>query len=431
MNQMLRLRAQERPAEMESLSFSPEQKKAFRAAYAANATDEQFALFISECERRALVPGTHVTFSIKNEREFESTLGAYVPVKKVVMVTKIQALRLIADRAEKYTGRLPFSYIYKTDVQDADGFVKFHTSSIPLGRVPHAVSVDMTRSDWKQPLNTVCRFEAYVQRYQKDGEDVLTKYWQEKPEEALANCAEASGLRTIAPEECGGLYLKEEIERDSREAETVPEPVAKTVSTGTIAQPRLVPEPALAPPRVNQAPATPDAPARATIEQELAPKSAPPVSMFTQVEEPAPTPTPAPTPEQTPAPATTPAPIQTSPFREVAEASAKNWQGAFVVPEEPKPLVVAGPAATADAPATKAEYEAFTNIRSAKIVKDVLGKSGVKDGGFLLREWLMRKSGKPTLTKISKAKWEELLGILEGETDPAKIVIILKENSKK
>jgi hypothetical protein len=41
---------------MEAIHFTDVEKSAFRAAYApAGTTDEQWALFLNECQRRALV----------------------------------------------------------------------------------------------------------------------------------------------------------------------------------------------------------------------------------------------------------------------------------------------------------------------------------------------------------------------------------------
>jgi len=41
---------------MEAIHFTDAEKSAFRAAYApAGTTDEQWALFLNECQRRALV----------------------------------------------------------------------------------------------------------------------------------------------------------------------------------------------------------------------------------------------------------------------------------------------------------------------------------------------------------------------------------------
>ena len=86
------------------MAFTAEQKAAYRAVLAPNSTDAQWLYFITECERRQLVPGVHVVFTLKQASEWNRQLQAYVNTEKVTLITTIVALRLLAERTGKFAG---------------------------------------------------------------------------------------------------------------------------------------------------------------------------------------------------------------------------------------------------------------------------------------------------------------------------------------
>src|SRR5208337_4764480 len=155
------------------------------------------------------------------------------------LITTINALRLIAERTGHYDGHGPFIYYYGQESGD------LKESKIPLGKVPHAVSVEGFRKDWKHPLFATARYDAYVQLKDDGGKKVPTLMWSSRGEEQLAKCAEAQMLRTVAPEECAGLLIDEELGNGVIDKEDV------TSVTSVV-----LPQPIIAPP-VNQAPAPP------------------------------------------------------------------------------------------------------------------------------------------------------------------------------
>src|ERR1700722_10119846 len=206
----------------EVLRFSEAEKAAFRSIYAPNSNAEQWALFINECERRQLVPGVHVVFQLRSASEWSQQLNRRVSVQKVTLITTINALRLIADRSGKYEGHGPFVYHYGVEGGD------LKESRIPLGKIPHAVSVEGFRKDWRAPLFTTARYEAYAQMKDDGGTKVPTAMWaagKGRGEEQLAKCCEALMLRTIAPEECAGLLISEELGNDIDKQEEAVAPV--------------------------------------------------------------------------------------------------------------------------------------------------------------------------------------------------------------
>jgi hypothetical protein len=420
----------------EQIRFTQDQLTAYKKAYAANATDDQFTLFVAECERRSLIPGVHVVFQLRAAKEYSLEHKRYIDVQKVTLITTIHALRLIAERSGKFKGYGKFSYYYG----DADGSPTI-ISAIPLGKVPHAVSVELFRDGWALPVFAVARYEAYVQTKQDNGKDVPTRMWRQRGEEQLAKCAEALGLRMVAPEDCGGLYIAEElkdsIEQDAPETETRQQEVV------------VLPIATVAPP-VNQAPAQLSA-SPAPV-QTAAPQAAPSVPPIRAVRPapPAAKPTPAPVkvvPPATPAPAAAqPAgpvsnrqPLPEQPVQEsVAELSdyadrvardktelqppqesAQPAQQATPAAPAPAKIIVANaaPAPTGDdVPANAAEYKVYTD-RAAKIVRDKLEKqANLKNAGAMVKDYLLKQSGKDKLNKISAAAFERIISTLEKAT---------------
>ena len=144
--------------------YSPAQLKAIRAEYAPKATDSQWLLFISECVRRNLTPGDHVVFQVRRQNVFDEGLNQWVKESRGTLITTLKALRLLAKRSGNYEGPRRFKYYYL----DANGEPTTITE-IPLGRIPHAVSIEGFVKGWREPAFGVARYDACVQR-KKDGQ---------------------------------------------------------------------------------------------------------------------------------------------------------------------------------------------------------------------------------------------------------------------
>jgi RecT family len=419
----------------EAIHFTDAEKAAFRAAYAPSATDDQFALFINECEGRALRPGTHVVFNLRQAKEWNPDLKQNTFVKKVALITTINGLRLIAERSGKYDGHGPFIYYYGIEGGD------LKESKIPLGKIPHAVSVEGYRKDWKYPLFATARYDAYVQTKDDGGKKVPTMMWATRGEEQLAKCAEAQMLRTVAPEECAGLLITEELGNDviDKEDNTPVTPVA-------------IPQPITAP-AVNQGMGTasgmppglklvmapaPEELAAITTVQAPCGGQVPPV-------DPKPQP-PAPSPAQvTAAPgsgslfdATTPPPpeqetrvfppeVLTIPPPPPPKQVSVTVNTSPTVSEAAVAVAVAQATtpALADAPCDQATFNSFTG-RAAKIVRDKLPKAGMKDSEASLgvKNYLLKVSGQTALRQIGKVTFEKLLKVLEDGTPEDAAAII-------
>ena len=383
---------------MESIRFTLEEKIAFKAAFApAGATDDQWNLFINECQRRAMVPGKDVIFQLRSSKEYDRDLKRDVYVKKVIFITTIAGLRLIADRSGKYEGHGPFIFYYL----DEDGSMR--ESKIPLGKIPHAVSVEGYRKDWKVPLFATARYDAYVQL--KGDDKVPTQMWKTRGEEQLAKCCEAGMLRTVAPEECAGLLINEELGNDGViDKEEVKEPVT----------PAVIPQATVAPP-VNQQ-AAPRATEFISVPLQSPPESGmtqsyilppPPCSVGSTISVPV---------VEPPAP-----PVPLEKLDGAACPSITTPPEVTIVPPPPAP-----PVQNANVLPTKAEREALL-ARAAKIVRDKLPKAGVKDSdaGGLVKNYFLKTSGKTGFNQIPAAVFEQMVSTLEAGT-PEETATLLK-----
>jgi len=413
---------------MEPLKFTDQQKATYRAAFApAGATDEQWNLFVQECERRALVPGKDVVFQLRSAKEYDKDLKRDVYVKKVTFITTIGALRLIADRSGKYEGHGPFIFYYGTE----GGELK--ESKIPLGKQPHAVSVEGFRRDWRVPLFSTARFDAYAQKYEKDGKKILTGMWLTRGEEQLAKCCEAGMLRVVAPEECAGLNINEEL-NDIIDKEVVEVPISVT--------PVSVPQPIVAPP-VNQTTnqvtyEQPTCKHGKTKRQECEfcaggfDNASPQILMAVPAQEPPDVPLP-----EEPEDANQAEFQQRAPSPKVQEKETPPTLFANTTPP-PKametkvlPPMKATPVATAtvvtapSAPVTRKENDAFLQ-RAAKIVRDVLPKTGMKDANVAVKDYLLRAAGVTGLKQIDAATWDKILKVVEQAATPEDAAAIVR-----
>jgi hypothetical protein len=425
----------------EALRFTQQEKDTFRKIHAANSSQEQWDLFIQECERRALIPGTHVVFQVRNTTEYNQALNRRVSAQKVTLITTINALRLIAERSGKYDGHGPFVYYYGVEGGD------LKESKIPLGKIPHAVSVEGFRKDWRVPLFATARFDAYKQT-KKDGDrEVLTKMWSDRSEEQLAKCCEALMLRTVSPEECAGLLISEELGNDAPDAlEQLKELAGHGSGPVSAEEARAhgvvvtVPEPTVAP-KVNQEACgfmTLEAPSAADLAKI---ESVPAPAVVTTVTQQAPTPAAQPTPAPI-APSTNPVSAKPSPglFTETNRPDPAHETRVFQEPLAVDPALTAALAgvsnpspvqsvsipapAVGDVPCDSKRYSVFVNERATKIIRDKLPKAGVKDAAVLVKNYLLKGAGKASLPKISAADFERLLSALEAGTPEEAAAIV-------
>lgn len=232
------------------MEFNEQELKAIREEWCPGASDSQFELFISEAKARNLRPGTHLFFMLRNTNEWDPTIGAKVRKNKATWITKIDAFRLISQRTGKDAGRGKTRWIYLDDQNNPsiESTVPLpHPTKPHVPREPYACVVPIYRSDYKEPIEIVCRFDAYAVTMRSGDGITLTEMWQRRGPEQLEKCTESSTRRAAYPEEFGSLYLLEELKDD--------EPVVTTVQPTASVVLAPAPSAPIVPP-VNQIPAT-------------------------------------------------------------------------------------------------------------------------------------------------------------------------------
>lgn len=214
--------------------WDAEQIDVIKSLICPGATDNELKLFGQVCQKTGLDPFSRQIYGIMRGQNVKQG-NEWKYVEKLSIQTSIDGFRLIAERSGRYGGQLGPLWCGQDGVWRDIWLASDY---------PSAAKVGVIRTDWKEPLWAVARWDSYVQTYRKNNQDVVGAMWSRMPDVMLAKVAESLALRRAFPAELSGLYTSDEMAQADNErarvvaSESKPAPqqaAPSTIINGSVA----------------------------------------------------------------------------------------------------------------------------------------------------------------------------------------------------
>jgi phage recombination protein Bet len=178
------------------LAITSEQVKIARDTVAKGLDDNQFAVYLYNCQRQGVHPLDGLIVPVLRTDDGQ---------KKLTFVTTVDLLRSRAAETDDYAG-------------SDDPVFEYDTENKPIAA---------TVTIWKFVHEEKCSFTAtarYDEYYPGEKQGFM---WRSKPHIMLGKCAEGLAIRKAFPKQLAGLYLEEELAKENkpRASKQAPAPV--------------------------------------------------------------------------------------------------------------------------------------------------------------------------------------------------------------